>query len=136
MADTLLNTLQEVSDIEPQILEDLGLVPDAIYFVTITASGADEDLGIKGTETQKRTKAKPNPKVKTLSLSKVAQSGGYFQIGDIEAILSANNYTKAFLETVQYYQYQNQLYKVLKVDGVPEISTPLQWKVLLRKHSG
>jgi hypothetical protein len=135
MADTLLNILQESYDIEDGVFEDLGLRPYVMYLVTIASSGGDADLGVKGTETKTKKKITPNPRVRNVSLAKVAQSGGYLKMGDIEAYVSAKNYTKVVLEAANFLEYQDNLYKIIRIDAVEDISMPLQWKLLLRRHN-
>ena len=131
---SLIDTIRGGYDIEGQVLTNLGLLPYPMYIRTVSASGADENLGVKGTETVIDTLIVPNPEVKNVSLFLVNKSNGLIELGDIIARVSAINVTKAQLETADFIKYQDRLWKIIRVDGEPDLSMPFRWVTLLRKH--
>jgi len=131
---SLLDTIRGGYDIEGQVLTGLGLLPYPMYIRTISTSGADENLGVKGTETVTDMLIVPNPEVKNVSLFLVNKSNGLVELGDLIARVSAIDVTKAQLEAANYIKYQDRLWKVIRVDGEPDLSMPFRWVVLLRKN--
>lgn len=133
--NTLLGTIRLGNEIEDEVLTDLGLRPDKVYLrKIIKTTGDDSQLGIKGTVKTKDVAFASNPKIKDVSVSLIAKSNGYYEEGDIFVYISAN-VAQTELWGAQYWVWNDQLWRLIKVDAEPEANMPAQWKCLLRKHS-
>jgi len=132
---TLLRTIQEAVAIEDEVLTDIGLRETSVYLRTKTASGADELTGEKGTETIKDEKFPANPKVKRAGLKMISLSNGYVEAGDLLIIIPAHWFTSDALFAAEGIVWNDNLWKVINVEGEPEDSTPIKFKILIRKMS-
>lgn len=131
---SLLKALRDSYDIEDAVLKDLGLRDYTIYMRTTAYQGADLPHGIKGTATITDTEIIPTPRIRMVSLQLVAKSNGFVQEGDLMIYISGN-ISKSLLEQADGLVYNNTLWKTINIDADPDISMPLQWKVLVRKES-
>lgn len=131
---SLLDTLRDAYDIEDKVLADLKLRDYNVYLRKTTYIGASLDKGLKGTPTVTDTLISPTPKIINASLNWVARSNGYVLAGDIVVYVSANQITSVsdFLNYDGIY-YDDKLWKIVQMDAIPDISMPLQWKLLCRK---
>lgn len=114
----------EIDSIKAQITEGmrhLALSADAVFLRTVSATGADTLLGLKGTETVTDTEVLLRPMVTNVSERKVAFSNGRLLFGDrsvvfppgvTEAQLKA--VTAVLLGTIQYRVVETE---VLDVGG-------------------
>ena len=129
----VLKILRDAEDTVGGVLQDIGFRPYPMYIRTTTRTGDDPNLGVKGTETVTDALIEPNPDVKLVNLAMVQRTGGYLKLGDIVAEISAN-IEKSTLEDAEYFVYQDELWKLIRLDGKPMLSAPEIWVALLRKH--
>lgn len=131
---TLLRTIQEAVAIEDKVLTDIGLRNHSVmYLRTETITGADADTGTKGTVTVKDTRLPSNPKVEDAGFKAIQQSNGYVKAGDLYITIPGHWYTEPQLWAAKGFVYDGSLWKVIQVHGEPEESTPIKFKVLIRK---
>lgn len=134
MGTSILTVLQDVAKVEDTVLADLGLRSVLVYYRTITTTGGDASLGLKGTQVVKDTRIVPNPKVEEINVGNIMKYPmGYVEEGDMVVWLNAKDYTDIAIWAINYFKIDNKLWKVIKVHAFPEESQPIYQKVVIRK---
>src|SRR5512137_763149 len=79
-------------------MRTLGGAARSVVLRTVTTTGGDALLGIRGTETTTDVPVTPTPFVTNVSFQEIQTSAGRLHDGDFAILLPPTGYTKAFVE--------------------------------------